>query len=240
MSTSIRDRFQEAAMGVHELGDIDQAITSAAQRRNRTLAIAAGAGLACVAIVAAVFFGTAPGASPPKPLQSPTPSPSLLLSTNGWPTTSKNVPGVYSLGSGCGTAGLGDRGYCKFGVTPNGYSGWMHNGYGSGDVEIRVKLAAGPQSSDGDSTGRAEDGEVSAVVAGHEGTYRPIDARRELWFVDVEGTTITVKMTAKPGTSSADLAEAHAIIDSMRSEQHNNSVGLRVVFTLTTNDWDSG
>ena len=98
MSASVRDRFQEVAMGVHELGDIDKAITSAVQRRSRTLAMAAGASLTCVAIVAAVFFGTAPGDSRPKPLQSPTPSPVFDSDVRGWPTTvGRNPPGDYSL-----------------------------------------------------------------------------------------------------------------------------------------------
>jgi hypothetical protein len=36
------------------------------------------------------------------------------------------------------------------------------------------------------------------------------------------------------------LAEAHAIIASMRTEFWTNGRGFRLVFRLTTDDWDSG
>jgi hypothetical protein len=41
-------------------------------------------------------------------------------------------------------------------------------------------------------------------------------------------------------TSEADLTEAHAIIASMYTEAQDNLYGFRLVFRLTTNDWDSG
>jgi hypothetical protein len=79
---------------------------------------------------------------------------------------------------------------------------------------------------------------VRAVVAGQDGIYHRIDAQREEWIVDIEGATIAISLTAEPGTSEADLDEAHAIIDSMRTEP--TETGFRIVFTLTTDDWDSG
>jgi hypothetical protein len=51
---------------------------------------------------------------------------------------------------------------------------------------------------------------------------------------------IDISLTAEPGTSQPDLAEAHAIIDSIRAEPSDNNLGFRLVFTLTTSDWDSG
>jgi hypothetical protein len=66
------------------------------------------------------------------------------------------------------------------------------------------------------------------------------DARHQAWYVDIEGTTIAIRLTARPDTSEADLAEALAIIDSMRTEAMDTNLGFRLVFTLTTNDWDSG
>ena len=71
------------------------------------------------------------------------------------------------------------------------------------------------------------------------GLYRRIDARREEWIVDIDGTTIAIRLKAKPGTSEADLAEAYAIVGSMRTEPQNNDMGFELIFTLTTNDWDS-
>jgi hypothetical protein len=78
------------------------------------------------------------------------------------------------------------------------------------------------------------------MVAGHDSMYRRLDALREQWIVDIEGTLIAIQVIAEPGTSEADLAEAHAIIDSMRTEPQDTALGFRLVFRLTTDDWDSG
>lgn len=153
-------------------------------------------------------------------LQLPAPLPSQAAEgevVHGWPDTSENLAGVYSWdGSGCGMS-------CNI--------GFMHNGYGSGDVEIRIDvLSDGAIPDDGD----------AVTVAGHDGIYRRSGAGREVWIVDIEGTTIAINLTARIGTSEADLADAHAIIDSMRAEAQDNDLGFRVIFTLTTDDWDSG
>jgi Tol biopolymer transport system component len=141
----------------------------------------------------------------------------------GWPDTSKNPPGVYSWdGSSCAST------YCS--VSSAG--GFMHNGYGSGDVEIRLDVLPEETISD--------DGATAVTIAGHDGIYRRIDAGREEWIVDIEGTTIAIRLTARPGTSQTDLADAYAIIESMRTEAQDNDLGFRLVFTLMTNDWDSG
>ena len=65
-------------------------------------------------------------------------------------------------------------------------------------------------------------------------------ARRERWIVDAEGTRIAIQLTTRPGTSEAELDEANAIIDSMRTEAKDYRLGFMLVFRLTTNDWDSG
>ena len=78
------------------------------------------------------------------------------------------------------------------------------------------------------------------AVAGRDGIYRRIDDRLEEWVADIEGTTIAIRLEARPGTSPTDLADAHAIIESMHTELRDNDLGFRLVFTLTTNDWDSG
>ena len=130
---------------------------------------------------------------------------------NGWPDTSENTPGEYSWS----------------GFT---FEGFMHNGNGSGDVEIHV--ATVPE-------GIVQDG-AAVTVAGHDGIYRRIDEQREEWFVDIEGTTIEISLDARSGASQADLDDAHAIIESMRYEPQTNDLGFRLVFTLTNADWDSG
>jgi hypothetical protein len=108
----------------------------------------------------------------------------------------------------------------------------MHNGYGSGDVDITIDSTPGGAISD--------DGWTAATVAGHDGYYRRTDALREEWMVEIEGTAIVITLATEPGTSQIELDEAHAIIDSMRTETRNTNLGFRLVFTLTTDDWDSG
>ena len=138
---------------------------------------------------------------------------------DGWPDTGDNPAGVYSWdGSSCGG--------------PSCNIGFMHNVRESGHLEIRIDVVPAGLTID--------DGATAVTVAGHDGTYRRIDAQREEWTVDIEGTTIAIHLEARPGTSQADLAEAHAIVESMRYERQRNDLGFRLVFRLTTSDWDSG
>jgi len=58
--------------------------------------------------------------------------------------------------------------------------------------------------------------------------------------VDIQGTTVTITLTADPRTPEADVAEAHEIIDSIYVDPQDNDLGLRLVFTIPTNTWDSG
>lgn len=166
-----------------------------------------------------------PDAAPPPALSTPEGAPSLPPApsmpdgevVHGWPDTSENGPGVYSWdGSG------GDMFHLE---------GFMHNGYGSGDVEIRIDVVRDDAIAGGG---------TPVMVAGHEGTYRRLDAGHEEWMIDIEGTTIAIRLMTRPGTSQADLADAYAIIGSMRTEAHDNPRGFRLLFTLTTDDWDSG
>jgi hypothetical protein len=85
----------------------------------------------------------------------------------------------------------------------------------------------------------SDDGATAVTVAGHDGIYRGIDPRREEWIVDIDGTTIAISLTARLGTSQTDLSDAYAIIESMRTEAQDNRLGFRLLFTLTTNEWDS-
>lgn len=136
----------------------------------------------------------------------------------GWPTTSQNPAGVYSWdGSSC--AGI------------NCIVGFMHNGYGSGSVDITIERAG--------EGATVDEGAEAVTVAGHDGIYQRIDARTEEWIVTIDGTTIAIRLRAE-GATPTELAEAHAIIDSMRTETRDTNLGFRLVFTLTTDDWDSG
>ena len=118
----------------------------------------------------------------------------------------------------------------------------MHNGYkpGSGDVTIVFYCVPGKVI--------PHRGETAVTVAGHEGTYRRFirsggwwkGLPTEEWTVDIQGTTITITLTEGPKARAAELAEAHEIIESIRAEPWDNGLGFRLVFTLTTNTWDSG
>lgn len=202
---------------------------------NRFVTIGLGAAAVVVAVVVGVqLIGTngtgvvpgptaSPQASLANPTAEPTSSPRPSTSSDredvrGWPHTAENPAGTYSW-NGFRCAG----GSCNL--------GFMHNGYGSGDVDITISDRSGDPTPD--------DG-VRVTVAGHDGIYRRIDAQREEWIVDIEGTTIAISLTAKIGTTDADLDEAHAIIDSMRTEPMDTDLGFRIVFTLMTDDWDSG
>jgi hypothetical protein len=159
---------------------------------------------------------------------------------NGWPTIFGNRAGVYSWdGFSCGPW---NSGQC--------HVGFMHNDYsGSGDVEILIgEVPAGVVTGEG---------ATAVTVAGYEGSHRlleagewwpseigmrsgTIDGRGELWIVAIEGKTVAIELSASRGTSAVDLAEAHAIIESMRTEpRDNNHLGFRLIFTLTTDDWTS-
>ncbi len=163
----------------------------------------------------------APAPTPALDGESVAPEPSAAADSErvrGWPDTTENEPGLYSWnGSSCGMSCI---------------SGFMHNGYGSGNVEFRIEIL--PEGSVASTGGNA------VTIAGHDAIHRRIDDRQEVWIVDIEETTIAIHLTTEPDTSAADLTEAYAIIDSMRTEPQDNDLGFRLVFLLTTDHWDSG
>jgi hypothetical protein len=199
--------------------------------RFASLTLAAAAVLVIVLVGTGLIVWPPDVGPPPGPITPSTPAASVTASAtegevlNGWPDTSRNLAGVYSWdGARCGRPPFPSGSHCIIGL--------MHNGYGSNDVEIR--LGRPPREAIIGGAGTA------VTVAGHDGIYRRIDDLREEWVVDIEETTIVIHLSARPGTSQSDLDEAHAIIDSLRAEPRDNDVGFRLVFTLTTDDWDSG
>ena len=123
------------------------------------------------------------------------------------------------------------------GSRPNLFA-WMHSGYASSNVQISVDVyPEGSQTARG--TVSATDG-VTAVVAARGWTEGPMLAMR--WTSTSSGWTTAVinECSRLSGTDRATLADAHAIIDSMRTEAIHNDLRFRLVFALTTNDWDSG
>jgi hypothetical protein len=148
--------------------------------------------------------------------------PELIASikgVRGWPHTAQNPAGQYSW-DGHTCAGQS----CVY--------GFMHNGYASGDVAIHVQRVSKARIPD--------QGATAVTVAGRRGLYRRTSARTEEWFVRIKGATLAIRLEARLGASKADLAEAHAIIKSMRTQPRDTKLGFRLVFTLKTDDWDSG
>jgi hypothetical protein len=175
------------------------------------------------------------------PIQPPTPTPTLSPTVApgmvdgpvyGWPGASRNEAGIYSWRPG----------HC-LGTPDSCYTaGWMHNAYepGSGDISIVVDGVADHI--------RPHEG-TSVTVFGFEGSYLRYTgdpttggprASCEQWMVDIQGTTVTIKLCARPGAPADEIAEAHEIIESIRVESGSSDSGIRLILTLTTNTWDSG
>jgi hypothetical protein len=206
----------------------------ARQRQARNVAVG-GTLVAAAAIVGIVGFGGFVRADrPPTVIDRPSPTPTCTATAEhpatkvlGWPDTTKNRAGVYSWGA-LERPSDGVR------------SGWMHNAYkpGSGRVEITMEASPGQLTPHGEGT--------AVTVAGCEGTYRRFTAeleRRdgllERWMVDIQGTTVTITLTA-PGAPEDEVAEAHGIIESIVAVPSDDPYGFRLLFTLTTGTWDSG
>jgi hypothetical protein len=162
----------------------------------------------------------------PSPSPVPAPSTEVVL---GWPSTGENEPGLYSW----------DGRRCARNCIP----GFMHNGYGSGDVAITIaELPDEP----------SDAGATAVSIAGRTGLYRRIVEAEpsfsllnlsiyEEWFVQIDGIWVAISLHVRSGASDADLADAHAIIDSLRYERTDQPTrGFRLTFRLTNGEWDSG
>jgi hypothetical protein len=202
----------------------------ARRHRNRRLGAAAVVlGVWVVIGLAAFAFRSPDHSVPAEPRPSPTVAPGST-DAQGWPTTSRNPEGTYSWDGGSDCAGQS----CNI--------GFMHNAYkpGTGDISIVI----------GGDAGTIEPHEGTSVsVFGYEGSYLRSTgdtttggprAECEQWMVDIRGTTVTVRLCARPRAPADEIVEAHAIIESMRVEPQDSDLGFQLVFTLTTNTWDSG
>ena len=126
-----------------------------------------------------------------------------------------------------------------------GTPGWMHNATagGSGDLSIIVHGDAGDiEPHEGTPvTIFGYEGSYVAGIPGEDFATGGPRASCERWMVDIQGTTVTIKLCAKPGSPSAEIREAHEIIESMRVTPYGSDPGFfRLFFTLTTSTWDSG
>jgi len=193
---------------------------------NSIMKMAIGAAAVAVVVIIGVNLwpqGPIVGDPPASSTSISTPSPSAASpavyppTVHGWPGTTRNPAGRYSWATG-----TGDR--------------LRHNGYSddhAGSVIIVFSASANAY----------ESGPTAVTVAGYNGTYQelPISAdgvRTQLWIVDIEDTRVTITVEAQPDATAAQLAEAHAIIESIRREPMGAGFGLS--FTLSSDDWDSG
>ena len=116
----------------------------------------------------------------------------------------------------------------------DGRKSWMHNPHDH-DIGVSIIFSA--------LANHYESGPNAITVAGYDGTYQELPTgrdgvRTEIWLVDIDGTRVTFTVEAQPGTTAAELAEAHAILGSIRSEP-TDGARIRLTFTLPKG-WDSG
>jgi hypothetical protein len=84
---------------------------------------------------------------------------------------------------------------------------------------------------------------VADYVAGRPGgwTRLPVEAdgvRIEVWNVVIDDTPVVITLKAQASATTADIAEARIIVDSIRTEPWNQRLGFRFVVTLPKG-WDS-
>jgi hypothetical protein len=194
-------------------------------------ALATAAIVLVVGVVTLGVYLNRPGigvAPSPTPSASPSPSSSASASpvsptirpevVHGWPgrRPGGSPAGLYSWVSWYSNNPL--------------HRSWMHNG------GVEILMGDAPASA-------CLGGATHVTVAGHNATHTQIDDLElaEEWIVDFPERCLAIRLTARLGTSQADLDEAHAIIESLTYEPRDPPLtGFRLIFRLTTDDWDSG
>jgi hypothetical protein len=156
------------------------------------------------------------------PALAPSPSPPRTADTaavvHGWPSTRADgdPAGLYSW-------------------TPDQAArDWVHKIVGSTSVEITFQ--------------ELEQGTVydlgylyrSPLDAAYGESPEPLEAGRvQAWIMDVGGSQLAFIVTSFPDTTPALIAEAEAVVRSIRAEPMETEAGYRLVFQLGEG-WDSG
>lgn len=226
-----------------EIADARRLARQAHRRQVRNVVVGGIAGAAVMIGGIAGFDGLLRMDGPPTGSNPPSPSRMCVatgtapgdLKVHGWPGPTRNPAGVYS--------------WDKY-EDAGGREGFIHNAYspGSGDMTILIEGEIGRLIS--------HRGQTKMTVAGCEATYRRFDGEDggedslsgdfaeggtvEEWMVDIQGTTVTISIAAKPGAPEAEVAEAQEIVQSIRAQPQDTPLGFRLILTLTTNTWDSG
>jgi hypothetical protein len=184
----------------------------------------AAAGVVVVAVVGLNLlsrngaFVVTPAVSPSSSSSSScSPSTSAAVggqNVQGWPGARTNGAGLYSWDMG------GDA--------------WMHHATDS-SVGVSITFST--------SANAYESGPTRVTVAGCSGTYQKLslgsDGTTEVWIVEMGSKRVTILVQAPRTATPAQLAEAYAIIQSIRYEPAPFGVGLALIFSLP-DGWDSG
>jgi hypothetical protein len=186
-----------------------------------------------VATIGVVLFADDPSVGE-TPVGSPQalPSPSVVATSGPiagpirrWPDTTKNQAGVYSWDASP---------YPRF---PGNSAGFMQNTGPGGSGGVRIIFVGVP------GLLKPDRGGIPITVAGYEGTYKRRIWERvlpeEVWRFDIQGTTVAIHVVKGNEARESEMIEAHEIIDSIRVEPQDNSLGFRLVFTLPTDTWVS-
>ena len=162
----------------------------------------------------------------PAPTETaPTPEPSQV--DLGWPGSPGSPAGRYSWDPDVLGHVFGQQ------APKDSVSSWMHKP----DSHIELRM-----------TGFETDfgpGPTAATVGGYDATYQEArvnsDAdggKRQVWIVDIDGKGVTIIVDSGRDASGADLAEARAVIDSIRVERTDSKTGFKLTFDLLAG-WDS-
>ena len=143
------------------------------------------------------------------------PEPSASPEVHGWPGAKRNPAGLYSwtLGS----------------------MGWMHNvNYEGTPVEIAFEAL--------DDTWSIPVETVTSADTDPEAHYNAVervsDTRIQAWLVDLPEARVSIIVRSFPESDPALIAEAGAIVESVRVEHQDDGIS-RLVFMLPEG-WDSG
>lgn len=190
----------------------------------RSLSVAVAS---AVMIVFAMVLVASQSASLAQDPEDPAPTPDeTFAAIRGWPGArpGQNPAGLYSWFEG-------SRGWMH--RVPTGWTDAAPN-----SVELRF-VSGSPQGPD------IPELESSAVdrswwddrVFGEP--VPVLDVRTQVWLLDVDGRRVAILLDSFPNTDPALVAEAEAIVESIRVEPADHSSGYRLVFELPSG-WDSG